>query len=85
MAVTTLPLPLVLCRTKLTLTVDPDVKVVVGCPAAFCVCALLDIAAWLTTNPVPPVVIAMIAVPTLLLLSVAVTVTLPERPVGTIM
>lgn len=85
MAVTTLPLPILLCRTKLTLTVDPDVKVVDGCPAAFCVCALLDIAAWLTMIPADPVLTVRTSVPTLLLLSVAVTLTSPERPVGTTM
>ncbi len=54
---TTLPLPVLLCRTKLTLTVDPCAKVVVACPAAFVVCAVLLITAWLGVTPlVPPTV-----------------------------
>ena len=54
-------------------------------PAAFCVCAVLVIAAWLTDESASPVVTVRTAVPTLLLLSVAVTLTSPDRPVGTTM
>jgi hypothetical protein len=68
---------------KLTFTVDPEVKVVVTCPAPFCVCALLDSVDWLTVIPVDPVVIVRNAVATLLLVSVAVSVTFPDMPAGT--
>jgi len=68
---------------KLTFTVDPDVKVVVTCPAPLSVCALLDNVDWLTMNPPVPVVIVRYAVATLLLVSVAVSVTFPDMPAGT--
>jgi hypothetical protein len=73
----------VLCRTKLTFTVDPEAKLVATCPAPFSVCALLDIAAWLKVNGlvVPTVSVAVAA---LLLVSIALTVTLPDRPAGTV-
>lgn len=82
-AATTLPLPLLLCRMKLTLTDDPEVKVVAGIPAPFSVCALLAIAAVLRVNGVVTPT-DRYAVPTLLLVSAAVTVTFPLTPAGTV-
>jgi len=70
---------------KLALTVEPAVKVVVAVPWGVVVCAVLVIVVWFGT-PVPldpPTV--RVAVPTLLLLSVAVTVTFPDKPAGTVM
>jgi len=69
---------------KLALTVEPAVKVVDAVPEGVVVCAVLVIVDWLGTPVpvVPPTV--RVAVPTLLLLSVAVTVTFPDRPVGTV-
>lgn len=74
------------CRTNPALTVDvPAVNVVVAVPVDVVVCAVVVIVVWFGTEfvVVPPT--DRIAVPTLLLLSVAVTVTLPDRPVGTVM
>lgn len=74
-----------LCRTKLALTVDPAAKVVVAVPEGVVVCAVLVMVVWLGTA-VPPACVetSKYAVPTLLLVSLAVTVTLPERPCGTV-
>lgn len=77
-------MPLALCSMKPALTVEPEVKVVVAVPDGVVVCAVLVIVCWLGTPvPVDPPTVR-VAVPTLLLLSVAVTVTSPFRPVGTV-
>ncbi len=68
---------------KLTFTEDPEAKVVAGMPAPFNVCALLAIAAVLRVNCVV-MPTDRYAVPTLLLVSAAVTVTFPLTPAGTV-
>jgi len=83
-ATTTSRLPLVLCSMKPALTVEPAVNVVVAVPEVVVVCAVLVIVVWLGT-PVPLEVVVKVAVPTLLLLSVAVTVTSPDKPAGIVM
>jgi len=80
---TTEPLPVVVSSTKLNFTEDPRGNDVAGAPALFSVWAVLLNAAWLMVNPVgPPDVTVNVAVPTLLLESVADTVMAPDRPVG---
>jgi len=69
---------------KLALTVEPAVKVVVAVPEGVVVWAVLVMVVWFGT-PVPvdePTI--RYAVPTLLLVSIAVNVTFPDRPVGTV-
>jgi hypothetical protein len=74
----------VVCRTKLALTVEPAVNDVVAVPEVVVVCAVVDIVVWLGTA-LPPVEVVTVryVVPTLLLLSVAVTETLPDK-LGTV-
>lgn len=80
---TTEPLPVVVSSTKLNFTEDPRGNDVAGAPALFSVWAVLLKAAWFTVNPVaPPVVTLNVTVPTLLLVSIAVIVWLPDRPAG---
>jgi len=67
---------------KPALTVEPAANVVAAVPEAVVVCAVLDIVVWLGV-PVPDVPLTVrVAVPTLLLLSVAVTGISPDKPVG---
>lgn len=60
-------------------------NVVVAVPDGVVVWAVVVIVAWIGTSvlPLPPVT-SRVAVPTLLLVSVAVIVTSPERPCGTV-
>lgn len=83
---TTLPLPVVVSRTKLIFTVEPRANEVAGCPALLTVWAVLLSAAWLIVNVPPvPAETANTAVATLLLVSIAVIVWLPDRPAGIVM
>ena len=79
---TTLPLPLVESRTKFIFTVDPRANDVTGCPALFTVWAVVLRAVWSTMIPVVVPPTANMAVATLLLESITVTVWFPERPAG---
>lgn len=77
-------MPVVLCRTKLTLTVEPDVNDVVAVPALLRVWAVLLSVDVLTITLELPVT-EYVAVPTLLSESNALIVTLPEIVVGSVM
>jgi len=80
---TTEPLPVVVSSTKLNFTEDPRGNDVAGDPALFSVWAVLLNAAWLTVNVAPlPAVTVNVAVPMLLLVSIAVIVWLPDRTAG---
>lgn len=78
---TTEPLPVVVSRTKLNCTEDPGANDVAATPALFNVWAVLLSVVVLTLNVAPDVTVN-VAVPTLLLESVAVTVVFPDNPVG---